>query len=74
MGQLLNQSGVADRTLSIDEIGANLNISSTGEEMRLLVCPSEKCGRLYIREHKETTRFAKCVCGVRIQLKKRWYD
>jgi hypothetical protein len=58
--------------INLEELGKGLNISSTGEEMRLLECP--KCERLYIREHTSVKKFAICVCGVRIQLKQRWYD
>lgn len=56
----------------LDKIGKDLNISSIGEEMRLLECP--KCHRYFIRHLRKEIQYAKCVCGIRIKLKKRWYD
>lgn len=72
MYQLHQQRSENIDAIDLDNVGKSLNVSSTGEEMRLLECP--KCERLYIREHTETKKFAICVCGVRIQLKQRWYD
>lgn len=59
-------------TLDLDILGKELNISSTGNEMRLLICPG--CNRHFIRQHRKEVKFAKCVCGVKIELKRRWYD
>lgn len=72
MAPLLKQGSRNNDTINLDSIGKALNISSTGEEMRLLECP--KCERLFIREHTEVKKYAVCVCGIRIQLKPRWYD
>lgn len=72
MYRFSQQSSESSNPIDLDETGKALNVSSTGEEMRLLECP--KCERLYIREHTEIKQFAICVCGIRIQLKKRWYD
>lgn len=58
--------------LDLDEIGKELNISSIGDDMRLLICP--KCDRHFIRHFRKEVLFAKCVCGIKIELKRRWYD
>ena len=72
MHQLHQQRSESINPIDLEAVGKSLNISSTGKEMRLLECP--KCERLYIREHTEVKKYAICVCGVRIQLKVRWYD
>lgn len=59
-------------TLDLDELGRELNISSTGNEMRLLECPG--CHRHFIRHHRKEVLFAQCICDVKIELKRRWYD
>lgn len=59
-------------TLDLNKLGTELNISSTGDEMRLLICPD--CDRHYIRHLRKEIQFAKCVCGTKIKLKQRWYD
>lgn len=59
-------------TLDIDKTGKELNISSTGDEMRLLECPG--CGKHFIRHQRKEIVYAKCTCGVKIELKRRWYD
>lgn len=59
-------------TIDLDELGKGLNISSTGDEMRLLICPG--CDRHYIRQLRKEVKFAKCVCGAKIELRQRWYD
>lgn len=58
--------------LDLDKVGKKLNISSTGDEMRLLICPG--CDRHYIRELRKEIKYAQCVCGIKIELKQRWYD
>jgi hypothetical protein len=72
MAEILKQGSANNGPINLDVIGKNLNISSIGKEMRLLECP--KCQRLYIRGKAENIKYALCVCGVRIQLKPRWYD
>jgi hypothetical protein len=72
MYQLHQQCSEDSNPIDLDAIGKSLNISSTGEEMRLLECP--KCQRKYIREHTEVKKYAICVCGIRVELKRRWYD
>lgn len=58
--------------LDLERIGKELNISSTGDEMRLLECPN--CHEHFIRYKRPGVKFAKCACGTKIELKSRWYD
>lgn len=72
MAQLHESRIENSNSLNIDEAGKDLNISSTGPQMRLLECP--KCTRRFIRQKRTGVKYADCVCGVRIHLKRRWYD
>jgi hypothetical protein len=60
------------KAVDLDEIGQNINLSFDQEKLRSLECP--KCQRKYIRNQKKDIQYALCVCGVRIELKKRWFD
>lgn len=58
--------------LNLNDIGEALNVSSSGSNMRLLECP--KCSKRYVRNFDPNIIYADCSCGVRIRLKRRWYD
>lgn len=58
--------------VDLDELGKKINLSFNQVKLRSLECPT--CHRKYIRNHKKEIKYVKCVCGVSIELKKRWFD
>ena len=60
------------QTVPIDliKLGLQLNITSTGKEMRLLNCPV--CGKKDIVS-RNTLRVL-CTCGIKIKMQERWYE
>lgn len=61
-----------NRLITLEEIGNSLSICSTGEKMRLVVCP--ECNKHFIFKYLEDVEFAECICGLYFQIMKRWFE
>lgn len=72
MAEHIQKSSGTHDVADLLKMGKNLKCSSEGDEMRLLECP--KCHQLFIRQLRREIRYARCLCGTRIKLKRRWYD
>lgn len=66
------QTNEFDQAVNIDTIGEIVHNISSGEKLKILICPA--CERKYIRTPKVEVKYVDCLCKTRIQLKKRWYD
>lgn len=71
MDQLFTaSSGDHGKSVNLEALGKELNITSVGEEMRYVICPA--CDKKDIVEKKVS--HLKCVCGVIIEIEERWYE
>ena len=59
-----------DRRLNIENLGKQLNLTSIGEELKMVTCP--KCSKTDIVNSR--TAILVCVCGAEIIVTKRWYE